>query len=453
MENIFDLIVLGAGSGGLAAAKRAAGYGARVAIIEGDRVGGTCVIRGCVPKKLLVYGSLYGEYIRNANSFGVDFHDAKIDTGFLLANIRKEVDRLNNLHKEFLSKAGVHLIKGWAEFLGPNSILVKNSCGDSKSKEIRSRRILIAVGGKPNRPNIKGSSLGWVSDDMFLQSRFPDRVVVVGGGFIACEFSSILNGLGSKVIQLVRGDQLLRGFDSDLSQFLEKNMRLQGIDLHFSAAPLSVEGKVDDLKIITSSGKTIDCGGVLFAIGRSAAIQGLCLEKAGVDFSDQEIKVDSNNVTNIPNIFAIGDVTNRVNLTPVAVDEGRVFADTIFGQSKRAVNYELIPKAVFSQPEIGTVGLTEDMAIDKFGKKRIKVYSSSFRPMSQALPKKGSGCLLKLIVLTDSEKIVGCHMAGEHAAEIIQMATIAIAMGATKTDFDQTMALHPTVSEEFVTMR
>ena len=452
MEKSFDLIVLGAGSGGLAAAKRAASYGARVAIIEGDRVGGTCVIRGCVPKKLLVYGSLYREYIENANSFGVDFNDVRIDSEVLLANVRKEVDRLNKFHIGTISRAGIELIRGWAEFKGSNSILVRDSSGSSRPREFRGSRILIAVGGTPNRPNIKGASLGWNSDDMFLQKKFPDEILIVGGGFIACEFACILNGLGSKVTQLVRGERLLRGFDHDLSEALRSNMKSKGINLHFGQSPNSIESIQGCLKVGINSGKFFSCNGILFAVGRTPALNRLGLENAGVKCCQNKIEVDIHNQTNIPNVFAIGDVTNRINLTPVAIEEGRVFADSFFGNKARLVNYELVPKAVFSNPEIASVGLDEDTAIEKYGEKGIKVFTSRFRPMSKSIPKKDERCLLKLVTEKESEKIVGCHMVGEHASEIVQMASISLVMGATKADFDRTMALHPTIAEEFVTM-
>tara|TARA_Y100001968_G_scaffold18921_1_gene14874 strand:- start:2451 stop:3818 length:1368 start_codon:yes stop_codon:yes gene_type:complete len=449
----FDLIVLGAGSGGLAAAKRAASYGARVAIVEGDRVGGTCVIRGCVPKKLLVYGSLYGEHIKNASSYGVEFKNAKIDSEILLANIRKEVDRLNELHIQFLSNAGVELIRGWGQFTGPNSVLVRDSSANGKPIELHSDRILIAVGGSPKRPNIKGSELAWVSDDMFLLKSFPKTIVVVGGGFIACEFASILNGLGSKVIQIVRGERLLRGFDLGLSDVLQQGMQNKGIDLHFGSSPESIKVSKDQLIITSSISQQINCDGVLFAIGRTPSTKGLDLDKAGVKSLDGKIKVDNNNVTNIPNIFAIGDVSNQINLTPVAIDEGRAFADTCFGDNPRLVDYNYVPKAVFSNPEIATVGLSEEEAITQYGKDKIKVFSSRFRSMSKSLPKSKDLCLLKLIVEVKTEKIIGCHMVGDNAAEIIQMASISLAMKARKIDFDRTMALHPTISEEFVTMK
>ncbi len=452
MDTDFDLIVLGAGSGGLAAAKRAASYGFRVAVVEGDRVGGTCVIRGCVPKKLLVYGSLYSEYIENASNFGVDFKDWSINSAILLSNIREEVDRLNALHINLLKNAGVELIQGWGKFVNPHTILVLSSDREKPLMEIKAKRILIAVGGRPIRPSIPGSELGLVSDDMFIQKKFPQKFVVVGGGFIACEFASILNGLGVKVTQLVRGKHLLRGFDRELSDELQKDMQMKGIEILFNQNPVEIKGKIGDLNIISNVNDHISCEAVLFAIGREPFLEGLDLPAAGVQSVDMRIIVDKNLTTNIPHIFAVGDVTDRFKLTPVAIDQGRAFADTLFGNKPRDVNYKLIPTAVFSQPEIATVGLTEEEAISLYGEKIVKVFRARFRSMSKALTQSQQKCLLKLIVDTKTDKIIGCHMIGEHAAEIIQMASIAITMGAKKSDFDKTMALHPTISEEFVTM-
>tara|TARA_Y100001968_G_C19446644_1_gene765743 strand:- start:2411 stop:3775 length:1365 start_codon:yes stop_codon:yes gene_type:complete len=453
LENSFDLIVLGAGSGGLAAAKRAASYGATVAIVEGDRVGGTCVIRGCVPKKLLVYGSLYGEHIKNSKSFGVNFNGVTIDSGALLANIRNEVDRLNQLHIEFLEKSGVTLIKGWAEFIDSNSILIKGNNDSVKERIIYGKNILIAVGSYPKRPNIKGSSLGWVSDDMFELKKFPSEIVILGSGFIACEFASILNGLGSKVTQLVRSNKLLRGFDFELTDMLRKEMEFKGIQFKFEESIIAIEKNGNNLKVITSSNNEISCSGVLFAIGRSPLIDYLKLDKAGIQYTQNRIEVSNFNRTNVENIFAIGDVTNRINLTPVAIDEGRSFSDNMFGDIKRKVNYDLVPKAIFSQPELSSVGLSEEEAVKLYGENNIDIFKSKFRPMSDALSKKGSKCLLKLIINSQSKKIVGCHMLGEHSSEIIQMAAIALNMSATLSDFNATMALHPTIAEEFVTMK
>ncbi len=457
LADSFDLIVIGAGSGGLAAAKRAAGYGARVAIVEGDRVGGTCVIRGCVPKKLLVYGSQYRDYLENAASFGVEGFDARQDSAVLLANVRAEVDRLNARHLDLLEKAGVELVPGWGRFIGPQTVEVykRDSAGQAAEgtcRQLHGHHLLIAVGGRPNRPKIPGAELGWVSDDMFLQSRYPERVVVVGAGFIACEFACILSGLGVQVTQLVRRDHLLRGFDRELADAVRDGMQERGIDLRFGQSPAAIEGSPGDLNLLTSGDDRLACGGVLLATGRHPWLEGLNLEAGGVASEAGRIPVDPDQRTNVPHIFAVGDVTDRVNLTPVAIDEGRAFADSVFGKSPRRVDHDLIASAVFSQPELSTVGLTEEQAIERLGSDQIKVHRARFRPMSQALPKRGPRCLLKLVVESASGKVLGCHMVGEHAAEIIQMAAIAIGMGATKADFDRTMALHPTISEEFVTM-
>jgi glutathione reductase (NADPH) len=451
MSESFDLIVLGAGSGGLAAAKRAASHGARVAIVEGDRVGGTCVIRGCVPKKLLVYGSAYRHLLDDAVSYGWSFENVRCDSAALLANVRAEVDRLNTLHIGLLEAAGVELIRGWGRFCGPNAVEVSNA--DGEVCRLTGERILIAVGGRPHRPEIPGAELGWVSDDMFLLESLPASVVVVGAGFIACEFACILNGLGVKVTQLVRGDHLLRGFDREASKAVEEAMEAEGIDIRFAHSPAAITGSTPgDLVVTTQSGESIDCGGVLLATGRRPFLKGLNLEAAGVAIEGHRIPVDVDQTTNVPSVFAVGDVTDRICLTPVAVEEGRAFADTVYGGKPRRVDHLLVASAVFSQPELSGVGLTEEEAIERCGADGIRVHRARFRPMSQALPARGPRVLLKLIVETASGKVLGAHMMGEHAAEIIQMAAIAIGMGATKADFDRTMALHPSVAEEFVTM-
>jgi glutathione reductase (NADPH) len=450
MSDQFDLIVLGAGSGGLAAAKRAASYGARVAIVEGDRVGGTCVIRGCVPKKLLVYGSAYHHLLADAASYGWKLGEVSHDAGVLLAHVRAEVDRLNTLHIGLLEKAGVELVRGWGRFAGPHSVEVQTS-GDA-SRQLSAERILIAVGGRPHRPAIAGAELGWVSDDMFELTTLPTHVVVVGAGFIACEFACILAGLGVRVTQLVRGDHLLRGFDREASKAVQDGMEALGINIRLAHSPASISGSPGDLLVTTQGGELIPCGGVLLATGRRPFLAGLNLEIAGVAIEGHRIPVNADQATNVPHIYAVGDVTDRINLTPVAVDEGRAFADTVFGHNPRQVNHNLVASAVFSQPELSSVGLTEEQAVERYGADAIRIHRARFRPMSQALPKRDPKVLLKLIVLESNGKVLGCHMVGEHAAEIIQMAAIAIGMGATKADFDRTMALHPSVAEEFVTM-
>ena len=451
MTEHFDLVVIGAGSGGLAAAKRAASYGARVAIVEGDRVGGTCVIRGCVPKKLMVYGSAMRHHLHDAASYGWRVGDVSHNSADLLQRVRAEVDRLNQLHLGFLEKAGVELVRGWGRFADAHSVSVVDQAG-SEQQRLRGDRILIAVGGRPHRPEIPGAELGWVSDDLFNLERLPERVVVVGAGFIACEFACILNGLGVQVIQLVRGDHLLRGFDQESCRAVQEAMEADGIEIRFAHSPAAIEGTPGDLTVVTQSGERLPCNGALLATGRRPFLEGLNLEAAGVAIEGHRIPVSADQATNVAHIYAVGDVTDRVNLTPVAVDEGRALADTIWGQRPRQVDHELVASAVFSQPELSGVGLTEEAAIERFGSAGVKVHRARFRPMSQALPARDPKVLLKLVVHAASSKVVGCHMVGEHAAEIIQMAAIAIGMGATKADFDRTMALHPTVAEEFVTM-
>ena len=445
MNEHFDLVVLGAGSGGLAAAKRAAGHGARVAIVEGDRVGGACVIRGCVPKKLLVYGSAYKHLLADAASYGWQIEGIRSNPSILLANVRAEVDRLNQLHLGFLEKAGVELVRGWGCFEDSHTIAVGE-------RRLRAERILIAVGGRPQRPAIPGAELGWVSDEMFLLEQLPERVVVVGAGFIACEFACILNGLGVAVTQLVRGNHLLRGFDLEAAKAVQEGMEQEGIEIRFAHSPAAISGIAGKLSVHSEAGEIIACGGVLLATGRRPFLEGLRLEAAAIATEANRIPVDSEQRTNVPHIYAVGDVTDRINLTPVAIDEGRAFADSVYGTSPRQVDHSLVACAVFSQPELATVGLSEEEAIQRHGPAGVRVHRARFRPMSQALPARGPRVLLKLVVELESGKVLGCHMVGEHSAEIIQMAAIAIGMGATKADFDRTMALHPSVAEEFVTM-
>ncbi|MFN6338437.1 MAG: glutathione-disulfide reductase [Cyanobacteriota bacterium] len=452
MAERFDLIVLGAGSGGLAAAKRAAAHGASVAIVEGDRVGGTCVIRGCVPKKLLVYGSAYRHLLADAASYGWDLGDARLDASRLLANTRAEVDRLNGLHIGFLEKAGVTLARGWGRFVSPHRVSV--TAADGGERELEAERLLIAVGGRPQRPEIPGAHLGWVSDEMFELEALPEEMVVVGAGFIACEFACILHGLGVRVTQLVRGDHLLRGFDREASETVRASMEADGIEIRFAHSPAAISGQCTpgELTVTTQSGESIPCGGVLLATGRRPFLKGLNLEAAGVAVEGHRVPVDADQRTNVPHIYAVGDVTERVCLTPVAIDEGRAFADTVYGGKPRQVDHSLVASAVFSQPELASVGLSEEQAIARHGAEDIEVHRARFRPMSQALPARDPKVLLKLIVERASGRVLGCHMVGEHAAEIIQMAAIPLGMGATKADFDRTMALHPSVAEEFVTL-
>jgi len=453
-DSRFDLVVIGAGSGGLAAAKRAAAHGARVAIVEGDRVGGTCVIRGCVPKKLLVYGAAYRQWLADAPSHGwlpLEGEGLRCDPARLLENVRAEVNRLQGLHTGFLEKAGVELVRGWGRFLDSHTVEVQQPGGERR--QLRGDRLLIAVGGRPRRPAIPGAELAWVSDDLFALECLPERVVIVGGGFIACEFACILQGLGVGVTQLVRGPRILRGFDQEAAGAVQEAMVASGIDLRTGQAPTSLRRvSGGDLEVETRGGDCLRAGGVLLATGRSPFLEGLQLEAAGVIGREGRIPVDADQATNVAHIHAVGDVTDRINLTPVAIDEGRAFADSVYGQRPRQVNHDLVACAVFSQPELASVGLSEEEAVRRHGVAGVSIHRARFRPMTQALAQRGPAVLLKLVVEEGSERVLGCHMVGDHAAEIIQMAAIALGMGATKADFDRTMALHPTVAEEFVTM-
>ncbi|WP_353078131.1 glutathione-disulfide reductase [Synechococcus lacustris] len=448
----FDLIVIGAGSGGLAAAKRSARHGAKVAIVEADRVGGTCVIRGCVPKKLLVYGSEYKELFRDAKSFGWEASEPKLHSNILLQNVRNEVNRLNQLHINLLAQANVELISGMASFSDSHTIQV----GD---KNYSAKNILIAVGGKPTRLQIPGGSLGWVSDDLFEQQSLPKSIVIIGAGYIACEFACILAGLGVSVTQIVRGNSILKGFDNELVLAVQAEMIEAGININFGCTPELIEhhgqGYIISCASMGSEANTstiFEADALLQATGRLANLTDLQLAAAGVLHEFNRILVNQSQQTNIDHIYAVGDVTNRVNLTPVAVDEGRAVADRLFASGNRIVNHELIATAVFTQPEFASIGLSEEAAIKSFGSDAVKVFRAKFRSLQQALPASGPRCILKLIVDIKTDRIIGCHMVGSHAAEIIQMAAISIGMGATKKDFDNTMALHPSISEEFVTM-
>ena len=452
IDSTLDLLVLGAGSGGLAAAKRAARHGAKVAIVEGDRVGGTCVIRGCVPKKLLVYGAQARHQLKDAPAYGLTIGAVESSVTELFRRVRAEVDRLNHLHLNFLEKAGVERIDGWGRFLSDQTIGIATERDGPIQRELSASRVLVAVGGRPVRPDIPGVEHTWISDDMFNLETLPRDVVVVGAGFIACEFACILRGLGVEVTQVVRGSGLLRGFDRELADAVLEGLRDQGIHVVLERSVMAVSGQPGDLKVQLSDGLELPCGGVLMATGRRPWLEGLGLEAAGVVVENGRIRVDADSCTSVPHIHAVGDVTDRVNLTPVAIDEGRAFADSTFGGQPRQVNHDLVASAVFSDPELATVGLSEEAAVARHGVDAVVIHRARFRSMSRALPASGARCLLKLVVEASTDRVLGCHMVGEHAAEIIQMAAIAVGMGATKADFDRTMALHPSVSEEFVTM-
>ncbi len=453
MEFEFDLIVLGAGSGGLAAAKRAASYGAKVAIIEVNKIGGTCVIRGCVPKKLMVYAANNRRIMVSSEGYGLESKEITFNSNILLNNVREEVSRLSVLHSNSLKKLNVKVFEGLGRFLNQNTIEVV--CPKTKNilRKLSAKNILISVGGKPKKLNIPGTDLAWSSDDIFELKDFPKKLLIVGGGYIACEFASIFKNLGTEVTQLVRGKNLLNGFDKDLSECLEKSMTSLGINLKFKNQLKSIKKNInDDLESTLESGSKLLSNNILFATGREPALKSLNLNILNLKMDGIYLEVNELNQTSNSNIFAIGDIIKKPNLTPVAIEQGRVFADNFFASLKRKVNYENIPKAVFTIPEISTVGLSEEKAKEIYSEENIKVFKCNFTPMSNTFKKNKSKCMLKLVVHKKNDKVLGCHMFGEAASEIIQMVSVSLNAGITKKDFDTTMALHPTISEEFVTM-
>lgn len=452
----YDLFVIGAGSGGLAASKRAASYGAKVAIAEREDVGGTCVIRGCVPKKFLVFSSRFSAQFQDSQGYGWTAAQPKLNWNQLLDTIDREVQRLSSLHISLLEKAGVELIPGHARFVDPHSITING-------RLIRARKILIAVGGQPTIPSIPGAERAITSRDVFRLKKQPKHIVIWGGGYIGCEFACILRGLGSEVTLVIRKDQILQGFDHDMGKLIQDDMQQQGIRIITNSQVKHIE-KLTEAVQVHLGGSTqdiISADAILAATGRAPNIANLGLEMLQLDRVHSDSEDDSVNTiwvngfsqTSQPHIFAVGDVTNRMNLTPVAIGEGRAFADTEFGQQKRSLSHDNVPTAIFTTPEAATVGLSESAARKKYGSDAIKTYVTSFRPMYHSLAGRSAKTFMKLVVETSSDKVLGAHMVGDHAAEIIQGLAISVKLGARKSDFDATVGIHPTVAEEFVTMR
>ena len=442
-----DLFVIGGGSGGVRAARIAARHGAKVAIAEEYRWGGTCVIRGCVPKKLFVYASRFRDEFEDAPGFGWSLAAAQFDWPTLVANKDTEIARLEGLYRSNLQKAGVEVIKGRAELLDANAVLV-----EPDARRIRARVVLIAVGARPTLPEVPGVQYAITSNEAFQLERLPPSILIAGGGYIAVEFASIFHGLGVATTLLYRGPKILRGFDEDLRDGLTAAFRERGItiDCHTEIAAIAKEGK--HYRVTLKDGSVRTTGQVMFATGRTPNTRGLGLERAGVALGAKgAILVDAFSRSSVPNIYAVGDVTDRINLTPVAIREGHAFADSVFGGRPTAVNHELVPTAVFATPEIGTVGLPEHVARIRYP--LLDVYKAEFRPLKGTLSGRSERMLMKLLVDGASDRVVGCHVLGPDAAEIVQMAAIAMHMGARKADFDQTMALHPSAAEELVTMR
>ncbi len=447
----YDLFVIGAGSGGLAASKRAAAFGAKVAIAEGDLVGGTCVIRGCVPKKLMVYASHFSHFPQEAAGYGWDIPAGKLDWGKLRDAIQTEVLRLNQFHIGLLKKSNVELISGFAKFVDAHTVAV----GD---RQFTAERILISVGGEAAKPNLAGIEYAITSKEMFLLPQFPQQFAVIGGGYIGTEFAGIMRGLGAEVTQIIRDHSVLKGFDSDVRANVQEGMVNHGINFHIGvdSNSLMISKNESDLTICFNDGdgnaQQINVDAVLAATGRKPNLAPLSLEKAGIEVVNGAIAVKEDSCTNQSHIYAIGDCTNRVNLTPVAIAEGRAFADTVYGHTPRFISHTNIPSAVFSQPEAATVGLSEEKARELYGD-RIKVYKTKFRPMFYSLAGGEAKTMMKLIVVGEEERVLGLQMVGKDAAEIIQGMSLVVTMGGCKKDLDNTMAMHPTAAEEFMTMR
>ena len=441
----FDLFVIGAGSGGVRAARIAAGHGARVGICEDSRVGGTCVIRGCVPKKLLVYASHFAEDFEDAAGYGWTVGESRFSWPDLIRAKDKEIDRLNGVYLGLLENSGVTLFNGRGSLAGGHEIRV----GD---QTVTAEYILIATGGRPWKPEIPGIEHAITSDEAFYLEELPARVAIIGGGFIACEFAGIFNGLGSEVTQIYRGDAVLRGFDRDVRRVVSSELPKKGIDLRLECDVDAIEKTGDVLRLSLKDGGTLEVDQVMYATGRVANVRGLGLREAGVEArADGHIAVDEFSKTNLDHVYAVGDVTSRVNLTPVAIYEGHSFADTVFGDMRRPVNHEYVPSAVFSQPPVGTVGYGEDEALVHVGP--VDVYLSEFRPMKHTLSGRDEKTMMKLIVEKETQKVVGLHVVGPDAPEIVQGFAIAVKSGLTKERFDCTIGIHPTAAEELVTMR
>jgi glutathione reductase (NADPH) len=447
----FDLFVIGAGSGGIATARRAAEYGAKVGVAEYDRLGGTCVNRGCVPKKLMVYASHFPDLFEEAHGYGWSAVESQLDWHRMITSVNSEVDRLNGIYQRMLDNSGVQLYRARAKFLDSHTLEV----GEEK---VTADKILIAVGGHPVTPNILGIEHAMVSDDIFHLKEQPKRMVILGGGYIGTEFACILNGLGTEVTQVIRSDKILRGFDEDIRTEIQNGMIQHGVRLLTNAQLIAIEKQDSGLRITIGCGdngeETVVSDAIsLAATGRKPNTHNLGLENTGVELHDGAIAVNPYSQTSEEHIYAVGDCTDKINLTPVAINEGRAFADTVFGGKSRQMSYENIPTAVFSTPEAATVGLTEAEACEQFGSDSIKIYRSRFRGMYYTIPDKQEKTMMKLIVHTETDKVLGAHMVGDHAAEIIQGVAIAVKMGATKANFDATVGIHPSSAEEFVTMR
>jgi len=441
----YDLFVIGGGSGGVRAARVAAQRGVKVALAEEDRYGGTCVIRGCVPKKLMVFASEYGGLAEEARAYGWDMQVGGFDWSAFRKNLHAELDRLEGIYRNILKSNGVETFDARATLVDPHT--VELSDGTRKS----ARHILLAMGGRPVKPDMPGAELAITSNEIFHLDALPKSILIIGGGYIACEFACILNGLGVEVTQYYRGAQVLRGFDDEARGLVAEEMRQDGIALHLGTNILSLEREGAGIRTKATNGDDKLFDQVMFATGRAPNTEGMGLEALGVHLGrNGQVIVDQYSQSAIPSIYAVGDVTDRVNLTPVAIREGMAFVETVFGGNPTPVDHDLIPTAIFTQPEMGTVGLSEEAAREI---EPVEIYCTSFKPMQSAFAGNPRRVLMKLVVSKATRRVMGCHIVAPGAGEMIQLAGIAIKMGATKEDFDRTVAVHPTMSEEIVTMK
>ncbi|MGR3703652.1 MAG: glutathione-disulfide reductase [Paracoccaceae bacterium] len=441
----YDLFVIGGGSGGVRAARVAAQRGVKVALAEEDRYGGTCVIRGCVPKKLMVFASEYSGLAEEARAYGWDMQAGSFDWMHFRTNLHTELDRLEGIYRNILKSNGVETFDARATLVDPHTVELAD--GSRKS----AKHILLAMGGRPVKPDMPGAELAITSNDIFHLEQLPKSILIIGGGYIACEFACILNGLGVAVTQYYRGAQVLRGFDDEARGLVAEEMQQNGIKLHLGTNILSLERAGDRIRTKATNGDEGLFDQVMFATGRAPNTQGMGLEALGVELGRSgQVVVDRFSQTAVPSVYAVGDVTDRVNLTPVAIREGMAFVETVFGGNPTPVDHDLIPTAIFTQPEMGTVGLSEEAAREI---EPIEVYCTSFKPMQSAFAGNARRVLMKLVVSVATRKVLGCHIVAPQAGEMIQLAGIAIKMGATKEDFDRTVAVHPTMAEELVTMK
>lgn len=443
----YDLFVIGAGSGGVRASRIASGHGARVAIAEEYRVGGTCVIRGCVPKKLFVYASSFAEEFEDAEGFGWTVGERSFSWEKLIANKDKEIDRLNGIYIRNLENAKVEIIQSRAILKDAHTVHLVG-----ENRDVTADKILIATGGTPFKPDIPGIDLAITSNEAFHLESLPKRGIVVGGGYIAVEFAGIFNGLGVETTLLYRRDKVLRGFDEDLRDGLMEEMPKKGLNIVTHNDITAIARKGEGLLATLKDGSTIQAGFIMYATGRIPNVAGLGLEELGVKLKrNGAVEVDAYSQTTVPNIYAVGDVTDRAALTPIAIREGQAFAETVFNDNPIAVDHSMIPTAIFSQPELGTVGLSEHEAREQFAE--IDIYKTSFRAMKHTMTGRQEKTFMKLVVDAKTERVLGVHLMGPGSGEIIQAVGIAVTMGATKKQFDQTVAVHPTASEELVTLK